>query len=107
MILFTMCGRLRATLYVASSLLVVSCLQPVGLEESPCPCSDEFKCCQRNGVCVRRDTRCPEELDFVLLSPNGGENWARGSTQIIRWQVGRSTGSIRIDFDGMCDDNSV
>jgi hypothetical protein len=35
---------------------------------------------------------------ITVQSPNGGENWAPGSTQVIRWSVAGVTGYVRIEL---------
>jgi len=35
---------------------------------------------------------------FVLLSPNGGEQWAVGTTQNILWQSGGAAGDVLIEY---------
>jgi hypothetical protein len=36
--------------------------------------------------------------DFALTSPNGGESWPLGSTQLITWNPGVATGYVRLDL---------
>ena len=62
--------------------IAFSCVAPLGIEDSACPCTDGWVCCEGGGVCVREADACQgyepdgilpvysEDVDVLLVVDN-------------------------------------
>ncbi len=59
-------------------------------------------------TCKKSPTSTTDANDepIILIYPNGGETWERGSTYTILWEANSTTGEIRVYLHGGGRDNS-
>lgn len=67
--------NIRNTLSLSVFFCMLSCVEAESLgllDNAPCPCSQDFLCCQALGVCLRPEEICQAPFEFREVSPSRG-----------------------------------